>query len=170
MRLVLRLSISKCKLRSDPVRRPDTSRARRDPLAASAARRGLPRERGLTNAPWPARTLRPCNWSVPLSPWYSGTVRRDTVIAVIRAHLLELRQRFGVRDLSVFGSVARDEATGTSDVDVLVEFDGPTTFDGYFGLKERLEEVLGTRVDLATPAMLKPRLKVEVERQGVRVA
>lgn len=104
------------------------------------------------------------------SPWYFGRVRRDTVIAVIRAHLPEIRQRFGVRDLSVFGSVARDESTGTSDVDVLIEFDGPTTFDGYFGLKERLEEVLGTRVDLATPAMLKPRLKVEVEREGVRVA
>ncbi len=97
-------------------------------------------------------------------------MRRDTVIAAIHAHLGELRQRFGVRDLAVFGSVARDEATGTSDVDVLVEFAGPTTFDGYFGVKERLEEILGTRVDLATPAMLKPRLKLEVEREGVRVA
>ena len=97
-------------------------------------------------------------------------MRRDAVIAAIRDHLPELRQRFGVRDVRVFGSVARDEATGTSDVDVLVEFDGPTTFDGYFGVKERLEELLGTRVDLATPAMLKPRLKVEVEREGVRVA
>ena len=97
-------------------------------------------------------------------------MRRDTVIAAIRAHLPELRQRFGVRNVKVFGSVARDEATGASDVDVLVEFDGPTTFDGYFGVKERLEELLGTRVDLATPAMLKPRLKVEVEREGVRVA
>lgn len=97
-------------------------------------------------------------------------MRRDTVIAAIRDHLPELRQRFSVRGVKVFGSVARDEATGTSDVDVLVEFDGPTTFDGYFGVKERLEELLGTRVDLATPAMLKPRLKVEVEREGVRVA
>lgn len=97
-------------------------------------------------------------------------MRRDAVIAAIRAHLPELRQRFGVRDIKVFGSVARDEATGTSDVDVLVEFEGPTTFDGYFGVKESLEEFLGTRVDLATPAMLKPRLKVEVEREGVRVA
>ncbi len=88
----------------------------------------------------------------------------------MRAQLPELRQRFGVRQLAVFGSVARDEATAASDVDVLVEFDGPTTFDGYFGVKERLEELLGTRVDLATPPMLKPRLKIEVEREGVRVS
>jgi len=97
-------------------------------------------------------------------------VRRDEAIALMRAQLPELRQRFGVRQLAVFGSVARDEATAASDVDVLVEFDGPTTFDGYFGVKERLEELLGTRVDLATPPMLKPRLKIEVEREGVRVS
>jgi predicted nucleotidyltransferase len=82
----------------------------------------------------------------------------------------ELRERFRVRELSVFGSVARDEATAASDVDVLVAFDGPTTFEAYFGVKERLEEFLGARVDLATPPMLKPRLKVEVEREAVRVA
>jgi uncharacterized protein len=97
-------------------------------------------------------------------------VRRDEAIAVIRSHLAELRQRFGVREFALFGSVARDEATAASDVDILVEFDGPTTFDGYFGVKERLEELLGTRVDLATPPMLKPRLKVQVEREAVRVA
>jgi predicted nucleotidyltransferase len=102
--------------------------------------------------------------------WYPLLVRRDDAIALIRSHLPELRQRFGVRERAVFGSVARDEATAASDVDVLVEFDGLTSFDGYFGVKERLEELLGTRVDLATPPMLKPRLKVEVEREGVRVA
>jgi hypothetical protein len=97
-------------------------------------------------------------------------VRRNDAVSLIRRHLPELRRRFGVRELAVFGSVARDEATPTSDVDVLVEFDGPTTFDSCFGVKEALEEFLGTRVDLATPAMLKPLLKLEVDREGVRVA
>jgi predicted nucleotidyltransferase len=97
-------------------------------------------------------------------------VRREEAIASIRPHLPELRRRFGVRQLAVFGSVARDEAATESDVDVLVEFNEPTTFDGYFGVKEALEAILGTRVDLATPAMLKPRVKQEVEREGVRVA
>jgi predicted nucleotidyltransferase len=97
-------------------------------------------------------------------------VRRDAAIAAIRRHLPELRERFHVRDFVLFGSVARDQASAESDVDVLVEFEGPTTFDGYFGVKERLEEILGTRVDLATPPMLKPRLKTEIEREAVRVA
>jgi predicted nucleotidyltransferase len=97
-------------------------------------------------------------------------VRRDQAISLIRGRLPELGRRFGIRSLAVFGSVARDEASASSDVDVLVEFEGATTFDRYFGAKEALEELLGTRVDLATPAMLKPRLKLQVEREGVRVS
>ena len=97
-------------------------------------------------------------------------MRRDEVIALLRNCLPDLRRQFGVRELAVFGSVARDEASTTSDVDVLVEFEGPTTFDGYFGVKEALEGMLGTRVDLTTPAMLKPRIKHQAEREGVRVA
>jgi predicted nucleotidyltransferase len=97
-------------------------------------------------------------------------MRRDQAIALIRSVVPDLRRTYGVRSLSVFGSVARDEASPDSDVDVVVDFDGPTTFDGYFGVKEALEQLLGSRVDLATTAMLKPRLKVEVEREGVRVA
>jgi hypothetical protein len=97
-------------------------------------------------------------------------VGRDDAIAVIRQLLPELRLRFGVRHLEVFGSVARDEATDASDVDVVAEFAGPTTFDAYFSVKEALEHALGRRVDLATPAMLKPRLRLEVERESVRVS
>jgi len=102
--------------------------------------------------------------------WYPSPMRRADALSLISGHLPEFRRRFGVRELAVFGSTARDEATPASDVDVLVEFEGPTTFDGYFGVKEALEGFLGTHVDLATPAMLPPRLKLEVDREGVRVA
>lgn len=93
---------------------------------------------------------------------------RDDVLASIRQHLPEL-ERFDVRSISVFGSVARDEASPDSDVDVLVEFGRPT-FDGYMGLKFFLEDLLGTRVDVATPDMLKPRIRDNVLREAVRVA
>jgi predicted nucleotidyltransferase len=45
--------------------------------------------------------------------------------------------------LALFGSVARDEATAESDVDLLVEFEGGATFDRYMDLKFFLEECLG---------------------------
>lgn len=97
-------------------------------------------------------------------------VRRVQAIEALRGHLPELRQSFGVKSLSVFGSVARDEATDTSDVDVLVDFEGATTFDGYFGLKEALERILGTNVDLATRTMLKARVRPRIEREAIHVA
>jgi hypothetical protein len=95
-------------------------------------------------------------------------MKRDEAIRRIREHLPEL-ERFDVRSLALFGSVARDEATDHSDVDVLVEF-GRATFDGYMGLKFFLEELLGTRVDVATPDSLRPRTLDRVLREAVHVA
>jgi uncharacterized protein len=97
-------------------------------------------------------------------------MRRAQAITLLRERLPDLRRRFAVSRLAVFGSVARDEATERSDVDVLVDFSGPATFDGYFGLKEELEAVLGARVDLATRAMLKPMIKPRIEGEAVDVA
>jgi predicted nucleotidyltransferase len=97
-------------------------------------------------------------------------MRRADVIALISARREELARLFGVRSLSLFGSVARDEARPDSDVDVLVEFDGPTTFDAHMGLLVFLEDLLGCRVDVVTLKGLKPRLRVLIDRDLVRVA
>ena len=94
---------------------------------------------------------------------------RDDVIRMIGAHQAEIRQ-FGVRSLALFGSVARDDARPDSDVDLLVEFYGPTTSDGYMGLKFFLEDLLNRRVDLVTQRALRPALRSYVERDLVRVA
>ena len=68
-------------------------------------------------------------------------MRRAEVIALLEAHRLELA-RLAVRRISLFGSVARDEALPGSDVDVLVEFDGPATFGRYTGLLAFLEDLI----------------------------
>jgi predicted nucleotidyltransferase len=52
--------------------------------------------------------------------------------------------------LYVFGSVARDEATPSSDADLLIEFDGRPTFAWVMDLKALLEDVLPVRVNLVT--------------------
>lgn len=96
-------------------------------------------------------------------------MRRAQTIAILQAHLPELRA-FAVRRLALFGSVARDQATPNSDVDILVEFDGLATFDRYTGLLGLLEDLLGCKVDLLTPNSLKPRARADVERDLVRVA
>ena len=53
---------------------------------------------------------------------------------------------------------------------MLVGFDGPATFDGYIGVKVHLEELLRAKVDLATEAMIKPRLRRHIEKDLLRVA
>lgn len=87
----------------------------------------------------------------------------------IRREAPELR-RLGVESLALFGSVARDEARPNSDVDVLVDFAGPATFDRYMDVKELLERVLSRPVDLVTRAVIKPGLAPHIERHLLRVA
>jgi predicted nucleotidyltransferase len=78
--------------------------------------------------------------------------------------------RLGVSTLAVFGSFSRDEAGPDSDVDVLVRFADPASFDRYMDLKFLLERVLERKVDLVTDAALRPELRERIERELVRVA
>jgi hypothetical protein len=94
---------------------------------------------------------------------------RDEAISLLQAHEADIRA-LGVKSLGLFGSVARDEATAESDVDVLVEFQGPATLDAYMDLKDLLERVLCRRVDLVTRGALKPLVRPQVERDLVHVA
>jgi predicted nucleotidyltransferase len=96
-------------------------------------------------------------------------MRRDEVLAILRAHREDLR-RLGVKSLSLFGSTARDEARPDSDIDLLVEFAGPATFDAFMDLKFYLEDLLGRRIDLVTSRALKPRIRPSVEREAILVA
>ena len=97
-------------------------------------------------------------------------LRRDDVLAQLRAIRSELEQRFGVRPIGLYGSIARDEARPDSDVDVLVEYLGPVGLGEFMGAIEYLEQVFGTRVDLTTLSGLKPRARPYVERDLIRVA
>ena len=93
----------------------------------------------------------------------------DLIDLLARRHD-ELRERFGVKSLALFGSVVRGEARPDSDIDILVEFDGPATFERYMDLKFFLEELLGRRVDLVTRKALKPYLRPYVEKEAVYVS
>ena len=79
----------------------------------------------------------------------------------IDAHRAELT-RAGVRRLGIYGSVARGEAGPESDVDVLVEFEKVPDLFEFAALRDRLAEILGRPVDLATPGGLRPRLKARI--------
>lgn len=96
-------------------------------------------------------------------------MKRNEAIAILKQHEQPLKS-FGVTSLAIFGSVARDEAHPGSDIDILVEFSEPPTFDRYMDLKFFLEDHLGQTVDLVSPKMLKPKIRQTVEKEAIRVA
>ena len=93
----------------------------------------------------------------------------DDLISRIRQQQSVLYS-MGVKSLELFGSVVRGEARPDSDIDFLVEFEGPASFDRYMDVKLYLEDLTARRVDLVTRAALKPRLRRGVEAEAVRVA
>lgn len=96
-------------------------------------------------------------------------MNRDEVLDVLRVHKKILSQRFGVSELTLFGSIARDQAKDNSDVDILVSFGGPATSKAYFGVQFYLEDLLGRQVDLVTEKALRKELRPYVDREAINV-
>ena len=78
--------------------------------------------------------------------------------AILRQRREELARDYGVKELGIFGSFVRGEASADSDIDVLVQFDRPVGFFRFLELEERLGEWLDAKVDLVTKAALKPHI------------
>ena len=97
-------------------------------------------------------------------------MKRQDAINQLRAHRQELVDRFGISTLYLFGSVARDDARSSSDIDLLVEFTKPVGLFHFIELQQSLEATLGSKVDLGTRRSLKSRLKDEVLQDAIRVA
>jgi uncharacterized protein len=100
---------------------------------------------------------------------YTYLMKRDRALAILHEHGADLK-RLGVESLTLFGSVARDEATPDSDIDLLVDFEGATSFDAYMAVKNYLEDLLACHVDLVMRKALKDRARPAIERDAVRVA
>jgi uncharacterized protein len=97
-------------------------------------------------------------------------MKRAEVLSILRERRGELAEKYGVKSLKLFGSVARDEAGPDSDVDLLVEFYRPMGLFGFIGLQLFLETLLGCKVNLGTLRSLKPRLKDSVLQDAILVA
>lgn len=92
------------------------------------------------------------------------------VLSLLHERRAEIQRRFGIEHLALFGSFARDEMHEGSDVDVLITFKGPATFDGYMDLKFYLETLFKTQVDLVVEDDVKPRMRPMIEKDLIRVA
>lgn len=97
-------------------------------------------------------------------------MRRDEVLAILADHQDEIRE-MGVSTLSIFGSVARDEAGPGSDVDIMVEIDQrPFSLLDLAGLQIYLEEILNCKVDLITSGAIKEKIRDRILAESIRAA
>ena len=90
------------------------------------------------------------------------------ILKILRQHKQELKQKFGVKRLGVFGSYVRDEQAEDSDVDIVVEFEkGRKTFDNFIDLVFFLEELLGKKVDLVTSESVSPSIRPYIAEEVI---
>ena len=94
--------------------------------------------------------------------------KRDTILERLRAGLPALRREFPLRRMALFGSIVRDDATDGSDIDILVDVD-PSIGIGFVTLADRLEELIGHKVDLISQRAIEPRLWKAIEPELVDV-
>ena len=96
-------------------------------------------------------------------------MNRDDILSLLREHKATLERRYGVTDIALFGSVARNRTSEHSDIDLLVRFDGPATSKRYFGVQFYIEDLTGRPVDLVTDKALRAELRPAVEREAIHV-
>ena len=90
---------------------------------------------------------------------------RTEVLEILPSRKSEVRERYYVESIAIFGSYAREEQVESSDIDVLVEFGSGAVLFDFVGLSQYLEERPGSRVDVVPAAALRrPEIRGHVVR------
>ena len=84
----------------------------------------------------------------------------DKIKSTLKRYEKELKKKFGVKKMGVFGSYVKGEQKRSSDIDILIEFYPETDMDliKFVEIEEYLSNLLGTKVDLVMKSALKPRI------------
>jgi uncharacterized protein len=91
----------------------------------------------------------------------------QTLLRQKREQVLETAAHYGAYDVRVFGSVARGEADGASDIDLLVKLEPGRSLMDLGGLLFDLQKLLGTEVDVVTEKGLRARIREQVLREAI---
>ncbi len=83
---------------------------------------------------------------------------KNEVLNFLRENKKVFRKKYGIKEIWLFGSVARGEDTPSSDIDLINDFKF-NTFDNYYGFLEDMKEKFKRKIDLATKEIIKERLK-----------
>lgn len=93
----------------------------------------------------------------------------EIYIKKLQGMLPELKKKYPIKYIGVFGSYVRGEQSVSSDLDILVEFNGSITLLGYARLENELSDKLGIKVDLVSKTALKTRIGKHILSEVVEV-
>lgn len=84
-----------------------------------------------------------------------------------REEILRITAAHGARNLRVFGSVSRGEATEKSDIDLLINLEPGRTLLDIVAIKQDLEDLLGCKVDVVTEDAVSPYIREQILKDAV---
>ncbi len=96
-------------------------------------------------------------------------MKKQQVLDLLAQNKKLLQEKYGVTKLALFGSTARDTATDTSDIDIMIAFDGIANSKRYFGTLFYLEDLLQQPIDLITETALRPEIRPYIEAEIIYV-
>ncbi len=93
----------------------------------------------------------------------------ETIKKKLKKHKAQLKKEYHLKEIAIFGSYTHNTQTSSSDVDILVEFSQPIGLIKLIKLEEKLESILGLKVDLVPKKGLKVELKDSILKDAVAV-
>ena len=98
-------------------------------------------------------------------------VSLDKIINILKKHKKELKKRYGIKEIGIFGSYVRKEDKEKSDLDVLVEFEEDANIDliKFVNMENYLSDIVGVKVDLVERTGLKPRIGSQILKEVISV-
>ena len=93
----------------------------------------------------------------------------ETFKSALLQHKIELKDKFKVKTIGVFGSYVRGEQKLSSDLDVLVEFDEPVGLFEFMKLENYLSDLLGVKVDLVSKKALKTHIGEHIVQEVIMI-
>jgi predicted nucleotidyltransferase len=91
------------------------------------------------------------------------------VITILSAHKEELKRRYKIKEIGIFGSFVRNEQRETSDVDILVEFEEVPDLLKFIEIERYLEMLLGLKVELVRKEVIRDELKPQILKEVINV-
>ncbi len=98
-----------------------------------------------------------------------GTKTLEEIRKILKENQTVLKDKFKVKEMGIFGSFVRGEQKKKSDLDILVEFEEPTSLLEFVALENHLSEIIGEKVDLVMKSVLKPRIGKHILEEVVYI-